>query len=155
MDKEYIKKLTEEAIAENPAMFLVSLNISTDNSIEILIDEDEGLKMEEAVRVSRHVEHNLNRDEVDFSLKVSSPGVGNPLIMPRQYIKNIGRTLKVTKNDETKDIEGKIESADENGVVLTYTVKESKPTGKGKITVEKKERIEYDNIKKAVVKITF
>ena len=129
--------------------------ISADNAIEVLVDGDEGVSIDEIVRISRHVEHNLDREEADFSLNVSSAGVGNPLLLPRQFRKNIGRTLKVTKTDGSKEFEGELILADEESIVLKWSVREPKPVGKGKHTVEKEEKIRYTDIKKAIVKITF
>jgi ribosome maturation factor RimP len=155
MNQDLVKKLIEEAIEENPQLFLVEWKISADNHIEILVDGDEGLSIDEIVRISRHVEHNLDREEADFSLNVSSAGVGSPLVMPRQYRKNIGRTLKITRNDGGKDMEGELVSADDQSIVLKWEAREPKPVGKGKITVEKQDKIDYTEIKKAIVKITF
>lgn len=155
MNQQLVKQLIDEAVAENPELFLVEWKISGDNAIEVLVDGDNGLSIDEIVRISRHVEHNLDREEADFSLNVSSAGVGSPLTMPRQYQKNIGRTLKVTKTDGAKDIEGEIISADDESVVLKWTAREPKPLGKGKHDVEKQEKINYSEIKKAIVKITF
>ncbi len=155
MNQESVKKLIDEAIEENPSLFLVDWKISADNAIEILVDGDEGVSIDEIVRISRHVEHNLDREETDFSLNVSSAGVGNPLSLPRQFKKNIGRTLKVTKTDDGKEIEGELTSVDEEGIRLKWTTREPKPVGKGKHTVEKEEKIKYTEIKKAIVKISF
>ena len=154
MDSNKVKQLIEEAIAANPALFLIEWKITPDDKISILADGDDGLSIEEIVRISRHVEHNLDREECDFALEVSSPGVGTPLVMPRQYKKNIGRLLEVTLNNDTK-VEGEIVEADDDGVVLWWETREPKPIGKGKITVEKEEKINYADIKKAIVKVTF
>jgi len=154
MNREKVEQLVEEAIAENPSLFLVGLKLSADNSIEVLVDGDQGLPLDEIIRISRHVEHNLDREQEDFSLNVSSPGVGNPLTLPRQYKKNIGRTLKVSCEDGS-ETEGKLDSADDEGIRLKWSAREPKPTGKGKHTVEKEQRINYNDIKKAIVKITF
>ena len=40
-------------------------------------------------------EHNLDREEEDFSLEVSSCGIFAPLTQERQYTKNIGREVEV------------------------------------------------------------
>ncbi|SMC70853.1 ribosome assembly cofactor RimP [Moheibacter sediminis] len=155
MNQQLVKQLIDEAVAENPELFLVEWKISGDNAIEVLVDGDKGLSIDEIVRISRHVEHNLDREEADFSLNVSSAGIGNPLALPRQYQKNIGRILKVTKTDGRKEIEGELVSADEESIVLKWTAREPKPVGKGKHDVEKQEKINYTEIKKAIVKITF
>lgn len=153
MDSNKVKQLIEEAIAENPSLFLIDWKITPDDKIVILADGDEGLSVEDIVRISRYVEHNLDREECDFALEVSSPGVGSNLTMPRQFVKNIGRTLEATLND--KVMEGEIVEADEEGVTIFWEAREPKPVGKGKITVEHEEKINYADIKKAIIKVTF
>ncbi|MCA4782575.1 ribosome assembly cofactor RimP [Empedobacter stercoris] len=153
MDSNKVKQLIDEAIAENPSLFLIDWKITPDDKIIILADGDEGLSVEEIVRISRHVEHNLDREECDFALEVSSPGVGSELTMPRQFAKNVGRTLEATLND--KVIEGEIVEADDEGVTVFWEAREPKPLGKGKITVEHEEKINYADIKKAIIKVTF
>lgn len=155
MNQEEVKQRIDEAILENPSLFLVEWKISADNAIEVLVDSDEGVTIDEIVRISRHIEHNLDREEYDFSLNVATAGVGNHLVLPRQYKKNIGRSLKVTKIEGGKDLEGELVSADEEAIVLKWSVREPKPVGKGKHTVEKEEKIEYKEIKKAIVKVIF
>ena len=88
MDKNKINTLIEEAIEANSELFLVDWSLSAGNKIEVLVDGDNGLPIDEVVRISRHIEHNLDREAEDFSLTVSSPGLSRPLEMPRQYIKN-------------------------------------------------------------------
>ncbi len=39
----------------------------------------------------------------DYSLEVSSPGTEEPFKLHRQYVKNIGRDVELTLNDETKN----------------------------------------------------
>ena len=153
MDSSKVKQLIDEAIAENPSLFLIDWKITPDDKIVILADGDEGLSVEDIVRISRYVEHNLDREECDFALEVSSPGVGSNLTMPRQFVKNIGRTLEATLND--KVMEGEIVEADEEGVTIFWEAREPKPVGKGKITVEHEEKINYADIKKAIIKVTF
>ncbi|WP_068596327.1 ribosome assembly cofactor RimP [Vaginella massiliensis] len=154
MDVARVKQLIDEAIAENPALFLVDWSISADNKIVVLVDGDEGLPIEEVVRISRHVEHNLDRETEDFALEVSSPGLSKPLTTPRQYRKNIGRTIEITLTND-KVIEGEIVSADEEAVEVFWEAREPKPIGKGKITVEYEELINYTDVKKAVIKVIF
>ncbi|TGN29441.1 ribosome assembly cofactor RimP [Empedobacter tilapiae] len=153
MDSSKVKQLIDEAIAENPSLFLIDWKVTPDDKIIILADGDEGLSVEEIVRISRHVEHNLDREECDFALEVSSPGVGSNLTIPRQFAKNIGRTLEATLED--KVMEGEIVEADEEGVTIFWEAREPKPLGKGKITVEHEEKINYADIKKAIIKVTF
>ncbi|MGI9527879.1 MAG: ribosome assembly cofactor RimP [Weeksellaceae bacterium] len=149
MDASKVKNLIDEAIAENESLYLVDWSISTGNQIQVLIDGDKGLSIDEVVRISRHIDQNLDREEEDFSLTVSSPGLDRPLSMPRQYQKNIGRLLKVkTKSGEIK---GEIIAATNDSVTLQWKQREPKPVGKGKHTVQKEEEIPYSEIEKATI----
>ena len=80
--KEQVEQLVKTALDENPTLFLIDLTIGGDNTIRILLDGDEGVSLQSCMEVSRKVEHNLDREENDFSLEVSSCGVGSPLILP-------------------------------------------------------------------------
>lgn len=153
MLKEKVEKLAEKVFAENNSLFLISLDVNSNNHIKIVMDGDEGVSVNDCITVSRAIEHNLDRDEEDFSLEVTSAGVSEPLVMPRQYKKNIGRKLKVkTENDK---FEGTLESADDHEIKLSWKSREPKPVGKGKVTVQKEAILPYSEIVEAKVKITF
>ncbi|MDO5509168.1 MAG: ribosome assembly cofactor RimP [Weeksellaceae bacterium] len=150
--KEIVEKLLHEAVDANPDLFLVDWKITEDNKIQVHVDGDHGLALEEIVRISRHIEHNIDRDEHDFELTVSSPGVSTPLSTPRQYRKNIGRIIKIL-TPENEEFKGEITAATEEAVTIRWEVREPKPVGKGKHTVEKIKEIPYTDIKKAIIQI--
>ena len=151
--KDIIIKLVNEAIDENDALFLIDLSISQDNNIRVIVDGDNGIVLSECIRISRHIEHNLDRDETDFSLEVTSPDLTDPIVNKRQYSKNLNKVLKVKTEDE--NIEGSLIDIDENSITLQWKVREPKPIGKGKITILKKKIIQLNKIKQAKVRITF
>jgi len=148
-----VTELLQIVLDENPSLFLIDLSITENNHIRVIIDGDEGVKVEDCMAVSRGIEHNLDREEEDFSLEVLSAGVSEPLTQGRQYKKNLGRTLHIKTKAET--IEGKLTTVDEEGVTLEWKAREPKPIGKGKITVEKKAVVPYKNIVEAKVMVTF
>ena len=150
--KEKVEQLIAEGV-QGTDIFLVKLTVSSNNNINVLLDSDAGLTLANCRTVSRAIESNLDREEEDFSLTVSSAGVGEPLVL-RQYKKNVGRKVKVTLTDG-EIIEAKMVAADDQGVELEWKSREKKPTGKGKITVVNKRLLEYQNIKQTVVLITF
>lgn len=154
MMREKVEELLGNAMEKNKSLFLIDLKISADNQITVILDGDQGVTVEDCVMVSREIEHNLDRENLDFSLEVMSAGVSEPLSMPRQYLKNLGRILKIKKvNGE--NIEGELIAADDQGCTLTWTEREPKPVGKGKITVQKEVVLPYQDIKEAKVMITF
>jgi ribosome maturation factor RimP len=154
MLKEKVTNLLQEALDENPSLFLISLDIQGNNEVKIIIDGDSGVTVEDCMAVSRKVEHNLDREEEDFSLEVMSAGATSPLEIPRQYKKNIGRHLEVKTQDGEK-IEGLMTEATDAEVTLTWKTREPKPVGKGKVTVEKIETFPYSEIVQAKVMIKF
>ena len=151
--KEKVIKLVNEAIEVNEALFLIDLKFSESNSIKVVVDGDSGVVLSECIRISRHVEHNLDREEEDFSLEVTSPNVTDPIVKKRQYNKNINRTLKI--HTESEKFEGKLIEINENNITLQWKAREPKPIGKGKVTVVKEQLIPFVDIKQAKVKITF
>jgi len=154
MFRDSVKKLLEEGLNERKDLFLVDFDILGDNAIKIVIDGDNGVLVEDCMFISRAIEHNLDREEQDFSLEVLSAGATSPLINKRQYKKNIGRTLSV-KTTSDEDIEGKLTEASEEKILLEWKTREPKPIGKGKVTVKKQAELSYDSIKKAQVVIKF
>jgi ribosome maturation factor RimP len=70
--------------------------------------------------MSRHIEHQFDREVEDFSLEVSSPGLTQPFKVLRQYQKNLGKVVEIvtTKGDK---VVGILISADEKSFVVETT----------------------------------
>ncbi len=153
MLQEKVKELLDAGLAEDESLFLIDFSISPDNKINVVIDGDNGVTVSDCVKISRSIEHNLDREEVDFSLEVASAGATAPMVMPRQYKKHIGRKLAV-ETEETK-YEGNLTAANEEHIVLEWKAREPKPIGKGKVTVQKRQEIDFSDIKKAKVVLKF
>jgi ribosome maturation factor RimP len=154
MKQERVKELLSEALAENEELFLIDLSFLAENKILVQVDGDKGVALNECMRISRHIEQNLDREEEDFGLEVTSPDIANPLKVKRQYQKNIGKILQI-KTTTNENYEGVLTETNENQVFLEWKAREPKPIGKGKVTVVKTATIEYKNIEEATVKIIF
>jgi ribosome maturation factor RimP len=153
MLKQKVETLLSDALAEESSLFLIDFTITTDNKINVVIDGDHGVTVKDCIKISRAIEHNLDREEEDFSLEVASAGAATPLVLPRQYEKNIGRKLEVKTNSEI--FEGNLTATTEDGIVLEWKAREPKPIGKGKVTVQKKKEIDFSDIKEAKVILKF
>ena len=147
-----VETLLTAVLAEHPSLFLIELKVGADNSVRVILDGDQGVTLQDCMNVSRAIEHQLDREEEDFSLEVASAGVGAPLQSKRQYIKNIGRKLKVELTN-LPPVQGTLIAADDSGFTLTWKQREPKPVGKGKVTVEKQQTLSYDQIESAKVTI--
>ncbi|MFS4466906.1 ribosome assembly cofactor RimP [Maribacter sp. 2210JD10-5] len=153
MLKENVKKLLEAGLAADESLFLIDFSVTADNMIKVVIDGDHGVTVEDCIKISRAIEHNLDREEEDFSLEVASAGAAAPMTMPRQYKKNIGRKLEVTTLDA--NYEGTLTAADDEQIVLEWKAREPKPIGKGKHTVQKRQELSFTEITKAKVVLKF
>jgi ribosome maturation factor RimP len=151
--KSHIEELIAERI-ENTDMFLVDLRITEGNKITVIMDADSGLSIDQCVAVSRQIEHNLDREQEDFELSVLSPGLSNPLLVKRQYMKNIGRSLRVHLNTDAT-VEGKLIFADEKEIHLEYETIQQLEGKKKKTKVVEVQKIDYTNIREAKVMISF
>ena len=154
MNQEIIKKLVDEALEENENLYLIELSFLANNKILVEIDGDTGVNLKECIRISRHVDDNLDREEEDFALEVTTVDITKPLKVQRQYVKNVGKTLKVKTIDSEK-FEGILKNVDDNEIILEWKAREPKPIGKGKVTVVKTAVVAYKNIQEAKVKIIF
>lgn len=131
---------------------MVSAKIKPTNNIKLFLDGDQGITIETCVKINRQlyklIEEKAWYPEGDFSLEVSSPGIDEPLVLHRQYIKNIGRKIEVTFNDDTI----------KNGTLLhvqeeSFTIEEV--VGKGKKAEKKEIIVPFSNVKEAVIQVSF
>ena len=133
-------------------IFFVDMKVKPTNNIKIFLDADSGLGIEKCIKINRRLYRQVEEmgfyPEGDFSLEVSSPGIDEPLKMLRQYVKNIGRTVEVTLNDDTTK-EGVLLEANEEGIVIEFT------EGKNKKAVTTQLPVLFTDIKQTVVQIKF
>ncbi len=151
--REKVQELLTQFLQQRKDLFLIEINISKDNNINITIDGDNGVSIQDCLDTSRAIENNLDREQEDFSLQVSSFGITEPLQLPRQYQKNINRTIQVKTN--TQNIKGKILQANNENITLIWEEKIPKETGKGKQKVQKTANIPYTEIQNAKIQISF
>jgi ribosome maturation factor RimP len=91
----------------------------------------------------------------NYTLDVSSPGMSNPLVVPRQYKRRIGRTFDIVKTDGTA-LELILEAADDTTATFKTIVKvKKKKKGQPEVAEELPQTlvIPYSQIKKALIQI--
>jgi ribosome maturation factor RimP len=156
ISKQTVKELAEERIKErDERLFIVELTISSTNVIRLELDKTEGnVSIEDCMSVSRNIEHNLDREDADFELSVSSAGLDKPLRVHAQYVKNIGRGLDVKLKSKEK-VTGTLISVDEVGVVLQHEEKQAIEGKKKKELVVIENKIAFSDINEAKIVISF
>ena len=153
IDKTELEKVINEAL-EGTKMYLVTLKVSKDNIIDVALDSDEDITIDDCVAVNDAVLAAFDRDDEDYELTVGSYGITSPLLLPRQYRKNIGYEVEVLTADGRK-LKGTIADADDEGFTLAMTVKRKLEGKKRPELVEEEERFNYSDIKqtKNIIKI--
>lgn len=151
---EKVKILIDNGLLDRKDLFLIDFSVSTDNSIRIIIDGDNGVSIEDCIALSRAVEHNLDREEQDFSIEVTSFGALKPFSLKRQYKKNIGREVEISLLNGEK-AEGVLKNVYDEEVILEITERIPKSIGKGKITITRELKLPFANCKEAKVIIKF
>jgi ribosome maturation factor RimP len=155
---ENVENAIRELIAELfPDVFIVEINLQRGpkNVLSIWIDTDEGITIDRVARIGRKINGWLEENDpfdFAFTIECSSPGLGRPLKILRQYHKNVGRKLKV-KTTDGNSVVGKLESVSEEGIVLLPEAK----TKKKKNTQSETTHISlaFDVIQEAKIEISF
>lgn len=156
INKELVRNLAQERIDElDRGLFIVDISISNAMSIHLEIDKKEGyVAIDDCVSVSRNVEHNLDREEEDFELHVSSAGLDKPLRVLPQYIKNLGREVDIVLVNGEK-LSGILKAATETSVEVE-TTRTEKPEGKKKKeTILEQRTLPMSDIKETKIVISF
>lgn len=156
ISKKTVAKLIKERIAElDNGLFIVSLNISPANFINIELDKYEGnVAVADCMSVSRNVEHNLDREDADFQLSVSSAGLDKGLRVYPQYKKNIGRGVKVKLN-EGGAIEGIMIDATPEQITVQTSRKERIEGRKKKEVIIEDHVLTMDKVQETKIIISF
>lgn len=154
--KELVRQLAEERIKDrDERLFIVSLTVSSTNVIRLELDKTEGnVSIEDCMSVSRNVEHNLDREEEDFELHVSSAGLDKPLRVHAQYVKNIGRGLDVVLKNKEK-ISGTLVEVTDEHIVLEREEKQQVEGKKKKELVVIRDTVTFNDINEARIIISF
>ena len=124
------------------------------------IDKEGGITIDDCETVSRYVSDKLDETdpiEDNYILEVSSPGLGRPLVKPKDFARNIGKDVEIklykpvslheTSQDEepatkkkkvepkTKDFTGTLVSYDEETVTIALSDTEQRTFSRKEIAL--------------------
>lgn len=91
--------------------------------VRVIVDAEGGVKLDTCAAANRAIGDAFDTTDVmpgRYRLEVSSPGIDRPLRTPRDFKRNVGRTVQLRHRDheEIKEHEGVIEIVSESGVSL-------------------------------------
>jgi ribosome maturation factor RimP len=153
MEKNEIKVMAEEFLKDSPD-YLVDVNVATGGTITVEIDNDNGVNIDDCVKLSRYLETKLDRDTEDFELTVTSAGLTSPFKTPRQYKKYEGKEVEVLTRKGEK-LKGTLKSSTGNNFTIEIS-RMVKPEGAKRKTAIKEERtFSYEEIKYTKYQLKF
>lgn len=155
VNKDKVLELINEKLDESPEFYLVDLKINNANKIYIEIDhKTDPISINDCIGFSRQVEHNLDREEEDFELEVTSPGLSQAFKVHQQYIKNLGKEVKIMLTS-SKSVQGILEEVKEDEVMISFETKEKIEGKKKKLKVQHEQTIQFEDIKETKIIVKF
>ena len=151
--EEKIKESIRRSVARNPELFILEMDVRPDRQVHVVIDGFKPVPVQECVRITREVEDDMDREEEDYALTISTADISRWFTDPRQLHKNVGKKMEIMAGGRI--YEGVLTHLDEDKLVLENKVREPKPVGKGKHTVVKSYEIPINEFEKAKVKLPF
>jgi ribosome maturation factor RimP len=138
-------------------VFLVEVKAKGDE-VEVFIDSDardadgriRHVTVDDCTRLTRAIEARFDRDTDDFSLTVSSAGVGQPLRHPRHFRKLVGRMVEVVTTNGAK-IVGVLEGVEGAEGVERVEGAGAMESGVGSITLSYPEKRRTEGAKRPEV----
>ena len=153
IDKQALTQVINETL-EGSDKFLVQLTVSRDNIIDVQLDSMSDINIDDCVKVNNAVLDAFDRDVEDYELTVGSYGITSPLLVPRQYEKNLGEEVEVLTADGRK-LKGEHTACDENGFTVAIATK-VKIEGKKRPEVQMVDNMfQYNDIKYTKIIIKF
>ena len=138
--QQFLEKLIEEDFSD---VFIVGIEVKQGKRrvLSVRLDTDQGITMGTCTRISRKVNRWLEEEgsieATTLFVEVSSPGVGYPLQLARQYPRNVGRILQVI-DLEGNTVKGKLLTVTEGEIELDTRITSLK--GKKKKAKKKKQK---------------
>jgi ribosome maturation factor RimP len=165
--KDKITALIDAKIASDleffEGLFVVEIVLkertASGTKIEVFVDGDNGVNIDQCARINRSLQHTFDETPAKwfgekYGIDVSSPGIGVPLKMYRQYPPNIGRAMRLTLLDGMV-VEGKLTAADPEMLTISREVTRRDEKKKKNIKEQIDVQVSMASITKAIVVFSF
>lgn len=148
-----LKEFVEQKL-EGTDCFLVKAEIHKGKDILVEIDSDTRVDIDFVARLNQDIETEFAPEIDEYNLEVGSVGLTSPLILPRQFKKNVGNDVEVVTK-EGKKLRGMLRESDEEGFVLASREKVKKEDQKRPSIETVERRFAFGDVKSVVYEIKF
>ena len=108
---------TVEQQLQGTGHFLVDVEVRPNDKVIVEVDNDRAITLAELAEINRALRDELDAQGIDLELQVSSPGMGRPFKVMRQYRKHVGRLVSVQLLDG-RTYDGVLDNVGEEGLAL-------------------------------------
>lgn len=137
ISQQSIQILVEDFIKqEYPTHYVVDIVVHPGNRIIVELGSNEGIGIDDCVRITKHIEANFDREVEDYELEVGSAGLTSPFKILRQYEAAIQQEVEILLKGGVKE-KGILLSANEEMIELQVVRKEKQEGAKRKTEVQK------------------
>jgi len=150
--KEKIESIVNKWIGSSEC-FLVEVKTAP-SKVSVFIDKPTGIALDECSSLNKFITHEPDPEGFweTHELEVSSPGMEQPLKVFQQYLRRVGREIKVVTIQGIEH-KGILKFADKNGFELFETT--SRKENKKKVLTEMLHHFEYHKIKETKLILSF
>ena len=149
---EYVQRIVQQHL-EGTSHFLVDVEVRPSGTVVVEVDNDRAITLAELATLNRAVRESLGEAVDDAELQFSSPGMGRPFKVMRQYHKHVGRIVDVQLNDG-RLLHGQLENV--IGATLELRIQHpSKVKGRLPKLDEEVTTVPFADIKSTKATITF
>jgi len=149
---EQVRSSVEKHL-EGTTHFVVAVEVRPGGKVNVEVDNDRAITLQELADLNTAVRADLGEAADACEMQFSSPGMGRPFKVMRQYQKHKGRLVQVTLADG-RTLEGRLENTEQE--VLALRVQHpSKVKGRLPKLDEEVTTIPFAEIKSTKASITF
>jgi len=112
----HVKQLVERHL-EGTTHFLVAVELRPGNKLVVEVDDDRAITLNELAALNKAVRDDLGPQADAYEMQFSSPGMGRPFKVMRQYQKHVGRIVDVTLHDG-RALHGQLAALNGNSISL-------------------------------------
>lgn len=106
----HVRSIVERHL-EGTTHFLVAVELRPGNKLVVEVDNDRAITLNELAALNKAVREDLGPEADDYEMQFSSPGMGRPFKVMRQYQKHLGRIVDITLHDG-RALQGQLASFD-------------------------------------------
>ncbi|MBP6311486.1 MAG: hypothetical protein KA408_04395 [Flavobacteriales bacterium] len=112
----HVQNIVEKHLADT-SHFLVAVEMRAGDKCVVEVDNDKAITLEELVRLNKAVREDLGEAADDLELQFSSPGMGRPFKVARQFQKHTGRLVDLDFIDG-RTVRGLLVGYDDTGMTI-------------------------------------